>query len=329
MASNCWLYRLKIACLWLSASFFTPTLFADSALLKQALKSELVTQSLLLDITTAGERLVAVGERGHIIYRDPLDKGTSQAWQQAKVPVISQLTGVHFPTPKLGFAVGHEAMILRSSDAGASWQLVNHATEEAPLLDVFFISEQTGFAVGGYGLLLKTQDSGKTWQNLSDKLPNLEGYHNNAMTQDTAGHLFIAGERGSLYRSTDLGASWQALQLDYDGSLFGIFSTPAGQLIASGLRGHLFMSLDAGNSWQPLKHAGEQTLNTGLVLDNNQLLLLGQNGEYLTGPARALNLHTLSGRYSLLAAARQGNEWIAVGRGGLHSLPLPKKVLSQ
>ncbi|HKM16090.1 MAG TPA: YCF48-related protein [Marinospirillum sp.] len=326
MVSSCWPYRLKIVCLLLSASFFTPTLFADSALLKQALKSELITQSLLLDITAAGDRLVAVGERGHIIYRDALNKGTKQIWQQAKVPVISQLTGVDFATADLGFAVGHEATILRSSDAGVSWQLVQHDTEEAPLLDVFFISAQTGFAVGGYGLLLKTQDSGKTWQNLSDKLPNPEGYHNNAITQDIAGHLFIVGERGSVYRSTDLGDSWQALQLDYDGSLFGVFSTPAGQLVATGLRGNLFMSLDTGNSWQPLKHAGEQTLNTGLVLDNlgnNSLLLLGQNGEYLTGAAQALNLHTLSGRYSLLAAARQGNEWVAVGRGGIHSLPLP------
>lgn len=339
MTSSAWSSRLRVACFLLTTTFYLPLALAapaltdsavsDSALIRPALTSELITQSLLLDITTAGNRLVAVGERGHIIYRDALDKHANQTWQQAKVPVIGQLNSVYFPTPNLGFAVGHEAIILRSSDAGASWQLVNHATEEAPLLGVFFTSEQTGFAVGGYGLLLTTQDAGKTWQNVSSQLPNPEGYHNNAMTQDTAGHLFIVGERGSLYRSTDLGASWQALQLDYDGSLFGIFSTPAGQLIASGLRGHLFMSLDAGDSWQPLKHAGEQTLNTGLVLDNNQLLLLGQNGEYLTGPARALNLHTLSGRYSLLAAARQGDEWIAVGRGGLHSLPLPKKVLNQ
>lgn len=331
MTLSAWSSRLWLTCLLLITIFYLPFTVADtrtlhSALIRPALTSHLITQSLLLDITTAGDRLVAVGERGHIIYRDVLNKDANQAWQQAQVPVIGQLNSVYFPTPKLGFAVGQEAIILRTTDAGASWQLVNHAAEEAPLLGVFFTSEHTGFAVGGYGLLLSTQDAGKTWQNLSDQLPNPEGYHNNAMTQDVAGHLFIVGERGSLYRSTDLGASWQALQLNYDGSLFGIFSTPAGQLIASGLRGHLFMSLDAGDSWQPLKHSGEQTLNTGLVLDNNQLVLLGQNGEYLVGSAQALNLHTLSGRYSLLAAAYQGKELIAVGRGGLHPLPLPETL---
>lgn len=318
MASSYWSSRLQMTYLLLALILYAPFLVADSALVRPALKSELVTQSLLLDITSAGDRLVAVGERGHIIFRD-----LGQAWQQADVPVISQLTGVHFPTPKVGFAVGHEAMILRSEDAGASWQLIHHDLEEAPLLDVYFTSEQKGFVVGGYGLLLTTNDSGKTWQSLMDDLPNPEGYHNNAITQDSAGNLFIAGERGSVYRSTNGGTGWEALQLDYDGSFFGLITTPAGQLVASGLRGNLFMSLDTGDAWQPLDHPGEQTLNTGLLLNNNQLLLLGQNGEYLTGPAQALKLHTLPGRFSLLAAARQGDELLAVGRGGVHNLPLP------
>lgn len=321
MASSYWSSRLQMTYLLLALILYAPFLVADSALVRPALKSELVTQSLLLDITSAGDRLVAVGERGHIIFRD-----LGQAWQQADAPVISQLTGVHFPTPQVGFAVGHEAMILRSEDAGASWQLIHHDLEEAPLLDVYFTSEQKGFVVGGYGLLLTTNDSGKTWQSLMDDLPNPEGYHNNAITQDIEGNLFIAGERGSVYRSTNGGTGWEALQLDYDGSFFGITTTPAGQVIASGLRGNLFMSLDAGDSWQAIQHPGEQTLNTGLVLEDNQLVLLGQNGEYLTGPAQALNLHTLPGRYSLLAAARQGKEIIAVGRGGLHNLPLPETL---
>lgn len=319
MAASFWSSRLQITYLLLTVLLYAPSLVAESALMRPALKSERVTQSLLLDITAAGDRLVAVGERGHIIFRD-----LGKEWQQAKVPVISQLTSVHFPTAKVGFAVGHEAMILRSEDAGVSWQLVHHQTEEAPLLDVYFTSAQTGFAVGGYGQLLTTKDSGKTWQSLSEQQPNPEGYHNNAITQDLNGNLFIAGERGKFYRSTDLGNSWQKLQLNYDGSFFGLISTSAGQLITSGLRGNLFMSLNAGDSWQVIEHPGEQTLNTGLVLDNNQLLFLGQNGEYLTGPAQALSLHTLPGRFSLLAAARQGNEILAVGRGGVHQLPLPE-----
>ena len=32
------------------------------------------------------------------------------------------LTGVHFPTPDLGWAVGHDGLILHSADGGQTWQ---------------------------------------------------------------------------------------------------------------------------------------------------------------------------------------------------------------
>lgn len=296
---------------------------ADSALLRPALQTQKASQSLLLDITVAGERLVAVGERGHIIYRDP-----GQPWRQAQVPVITHLTAVHFATPELGFAVGHEAIILRTRDAGVNWELIHHEVEESPLLGIQFLSETTGFVVGGYNLLLMTEDAGDSWTFLGDELPNPEEYHNNAIIRDAADRLFIAGERGMLFRSTDHGTSWEHLPLDYDGSLFGLFVTASGELIATGLRGNLFISRDAGDSWQALNHEGEQTLNGGMALDDGRLLAVGQNGEYLLGSPDQLQVFTLPGRSSLLAVARQGQDLIAVGRGGVHPLPLSIKPLS-
>ena len=47
-------------------------------------------KSLLLDVTNAGERLVAVGERGHIIFSN--DEG--RTWRQATTPVLTTLTAV-------------------------------------------------------------------------------------------------------------------------------------------------------------------------------------------------------------------------------------------
>lgn len=74
--------------------------------------------SLLLDVTTAGERLVAVGERGHIIYSD--DEGFN--WRQAEsVPVITTLTSVFFVSSTTGWAVGHDAVVLHTEDSGKTW----------------------------------------------------------------------------------------------------------------------------------------------------------------------------------------------------------------
>ena len=336
---------------------------ASDSLLRPALMSQQVTQSLLLDITQAGDRLVAVGERGHIVFRDP-----GQSWQQAQVPVIAHLTAVTFATPSLGFAVGHDGIILRSEDAGQTWTLVHHELKAAPeramalipeieealaqaeeagdlmdiewlemelddlyfaaegdevppLLAVAFIDDQTGFAVGGYNLLLMTEDAGLTWQSVQDELPNPEMLHNNALLVHPQQVLLIAGERGSLYRSEDQGAYWEKIDLPYDGSLFGLFTSPNGDLFATGLRGHLLHSADLGLSWQILDSGAEQTLNAGLALASGELMVVGQNGQLLIGQEDQWQSHTLPGRYSLLALAEQDGELIGVGRGGIHPLP--------
>ena len=43
----------------------------------------------------------------------------ASSWQQADVPVSSDLVAVPFPTPTHGWAVGHDGVVLHSADAGA------------------------------------------------------------------------------------------------------------------------------------------------------------------------------------------------------------------
>ena len=86
-------------------------------LAQSALHMPLASKSLLLDIVAAEGRLIAVGERGHILLSD--DTGTS--WRQAQVSTRQMLTAVHFPSPSRGWAVGHDGMILATEDAGENW----------------------------------------------------------------------------------------------------------------------------------------------------------------------------------------------------------------
>lgn len=82
-----------------------------------AIKTLKAPTSLLLDVTLAGDRLIAVGERGHIIISD--DDGTS--WSQSDVPVMSTLTSIYFIDELTGWAVGHDAVVLKTQDAGITW----------------------------------------------------------------------------------------------------------------------------------------------------------------------------------------------------------------
>ena len=160
--------------------------------------------SLLIDATHAGKRVVVVGDRGHILFSD--DQGRS--WTQARVPTRQLLTAVFFLDDKRGWAVGHDAQILASSDGGATWtKQFEDLAREAPLLDVRFIDAQHGFAVGAYGALLETTDGGQHWQDVADRLVNPDQMHLNAITQVADAGLFIVGEQGSMFRSSDAGPS--------------------------------------------------------------------------------------------------------------------------
>src|SRR3990167_127865 len=120
-----------------------------------AIESPKAAKGLMIDVVHAGSRLVAVGDRGHILYSD--DQGST--WTQAKVPTRQLLTSVYFVDDKHGWAVGHDAQILASEDGGVTWtKQFEDMKRESPLLDVWFQDASIGFAVGAYGALLATTD---------------------------------------------------------------------------------------------------------------------------------------------------------------------------
>lgn len=158
--------------------------------------SALSVRSPLVGITRAGERLVSVGQRGHILYSDDAGK----QWTQASVPLSSDLSAVYFPSATQGWAVGNDGVVLHSSDAGVTWRkqldgrqigdlLIKHYTALAiaepgneqwpllvaegqrlaaegadkPLLDVWFANDRLGYVVGVFNLILRTEDGGRSW----------------------------------------------------------------------------------------------------------------------------------------------------------------------
>ncbi|MGY4533211.1 photosystem II stability/assembly factor-like uncharacterized protein [Pseudomonas sp. TE3786] len=304
--------------------------------------------AVLLAITRAGERLVAVGERGIVLLSD--DSGAS--WRQASVPVSSSLTAVQFVDSQLGWAVGHAGVVLRSSDGGETWQLqldgkrvaaVELAAAQAagdaqrqanaerlvadgadkPLLALSFANARDGLVVGAYGLALQTHDGGATWTSWMDRLPNPRGLHLYAVAQQGQ-QLYLAGEQGLLLGSQDGGAHFSALPSPYEGSYFSLALQPDGGVIVGGLRGKLFRSVDQGASFQALSNPIAISINSAVVIDG-QLLLVNQAGGLLqsTLSDAALRLLALPPGAPLLAVAKAADGGlVGVGFGGPQRLAL-------
>ncbi|MET1078403.1 MAG: YCF48-related protein [Pseudomonas sp.] len=324
------LVKALSCCALLSALSLVSTVqAADSkpATSTYSIESPKAAQGLLLDITHAGKRLVAVGDRGHILYSD--DDGTT--WSQAKVPTTQLLTAVFFVDDKKGWAVGHDAQILASEDGGATWtqQFSDLEREEgAPFLDVWFKDASNGFVVGAYGGLFTTTDGGKTWDDASDRLDNEDGYHINAIGAVKDAGLFAVGEMGSMFRSADWGQTWETLKGPYQGSLFGVLGTAeAKTLVVYGLRGNLFRSEDFGQSWKAIalkttSGALEFGLANGTLLGDGSLVVVGHGGSVLKSSdnGRSFSVLNRPDRLSLagVSSDSKGN-LILVGQGGVHA----------
>lgn len=233
--------------------------------------NDVVPRMLLLDAALAGSTVITVGERGTILHS--VDSG--KTWQSAETGVVATLTGISFaPDQRHGWAVGHDALILGTTDAGLTWRkLYQGENLETTFLDVCAIDEQRVLAVGAYGRCLATTDGGQTWtprKLLDDEL------HLNRITRGPTGTLYVAGERGTLMRSSDDGATWQRLVSPYDGSFFGILPLDRRTLIAYGLRGRLFRSADDGATWTPVPNDQPVLLATAVKLRSNFIVLAGQ-----------------------------------------------------
>jgi photosystem II stability/assembly factor-like uncharacterized protein len=283
---------------------FFLSIFISNLASAQALTARiapLAAQSLLLDIANVNQSsLVAVGERGHI-----LTSNDGETWLQAQVPSQATLTAVFFIDHLHGWAVGHDATILATTDAGQTWTVQQHFPHvEKPLLDVVFRDQNNGIAIGAYGLFYRTADGGNNWQaEFHDEFLMVEDreYLQELKSQDDEAYrdeqssilphfnrvvadgrtLYLVGEIGLIAKSNDFGMSWQPFDEIYPGSFYDITRTLEGNLLVIGLRGHVFRSLKNGTPWQESTTPSKALLNSIVLAGDGRIFLLGNNGTLL------------------------------------------------
>lgn len=219
----------------------------------------LAANEILLDIDKVGNKYVAVGVRGHVLISND-----AVNWTQSQVPTRSALTAVAFVDENNGNAVGHDAVILRTTDGGVTWEKQLYAPElERPFLDVQFFDGGNGLAIGAYGLMYETADGGASWTE-SEAAIREDEWHFNALVQLNDGSLLLPGEVGNLSHSRDGGKTWARVESPYDGSFFGALPYKERGAVIFGLRGNAFM-IDDINQARGKNYGGiEEDLTPGM-----------------------------------------------------------------
>jgi photosystem II stability/assembly factor-like uncharacterized protein len=327
-----------------------------SAMDRAAIAVKAPDKVVLVAITNAGNRLVAVGEHGVIIVSD--DSGRN--WRQAQVPVDVTLTCVAFANAQDGWAAGHYGVILHTTDGGLTWQrqldgiqdnqMTLAAAQAAaaandpspgtplamaraahfmaggpdnPFLTIIALDPDHAMVFGAYRMAVNTTDGGQHWQewdlHVGDPIS-----HNLYGAARVGVDLYLVGEAGSVFRSTDNGASFPAVTVPAQSTLFMILPTGNGGLFTCGVAGLAFRSADNGQTWTPVDLNTTSNLTAGAVLRSGAIIVGNEAGAIEISTDHAQTFTTLPGFQPMeifgLTQAADGDV-VAVGSAGVSVIP--------
>jgi len=199
----------------------------------------------LLDVS-CGDGPNLIVSQGGAIYR--ASEGT---YQSVDTGTDARLLAVDSNSQGLAYAVGAFGTILRSEDAGLTWDLavvdweaVLNDFVEPHLYDVQVAENGVVTLVGEFELVMRSDDGGVTWQTAHKGEASLFGLN---LNDDGSG--FAVGQNGRVIRSTDGGISWSEVSTPTEGILLGVWSSENGDVLVSGIR-NMMRSDDNGDSWE-------------------------------------------------------------------------------
>ena len=273
----------------------------------------------LVAVASAGNRLVAVGEEGVIIYSD--DNG--QSWTQAQVPVSVNLTCVRFATPMQGWAAGHYGVILGTTDGGKTWQTllnglqVNQLTLQAaqtataappsgdesnappglafairradafiaqgpaiPFLSILLLGPDKLIVFGAYKMAMLTTDGGKTWVDWSLHIYDRLS-HNIYDAEQIGSNIYLVSEAGLVFCSTDEGNSFLPLTAAGDVTLFGILGKNEQLITTYGVAAACYYSADECKTWNSITLPIQDNLAAGCILSTGETVIFTETGSVL------------------------------------------------
>lgn len=265
------------------------------------------TRANLTAVSAVGDKAWAVGHDGTILHS--ADGGTTWTVQRSDpwhppsdtdpfdprqgVPLLDilMLDGNN------GFAVGAYSLLLNTVDGGATWapmEINTGAAGEALASE----GEPPADAAAPADDAAATDDESWTFSDEDLELEEESDPHLNAIARTGDGSLFIVAERGAAYRSRDNGATWERIQLPYEGSMFGVIGYDGQHVLAFGMRGNAFESLDLGSTWQQIDTGTELSLMGGAPLEGGGAVLVGANGAVLhrAAPGQPFRLLTFQTR---------------------------------
>ncbi len=175
--------------------------------------------------------------------------------------------------PNLGWACSIEGYVVRTTDAGRTWQ--GTQIPRGNLEYIQFLNARVGYSSGSSGLYRST-DGGRSWRVITPALVTAEKMWGSYWLNENEGVFFVGGcATGNqyFYRTEDAGSSWTVFVTSEPNSGLSdgiLFQNGNGYAVSSGV---LWGTSDAGQSWFKITNTGAATWNEEIAVFGRSILV--------------------------------------------------------
>ncbi len=178
---------------------------------------------------------------------------TYAQWTEMPIGTSSHLYDLYFVTKDLGWVVGSEGTILKTTNGGVYWS-IQQSNLSVELYSIQFIDSLFGWICGEGGTLLKTTNGGTTWV----QKPSGVVEHINSLYFLSASDGFaITGDwnsypypySGRILKTTNGGETWTVALFDNSHGLIDIYFLDKYTGWICGSNGVIYKTTNGGNNW--------------------------------------------------------------------------------
>jgi hypothetical protein len=212
-------------------------------------------------------------------------------WQTLSSGTTKKLRDVFFTSADTGYVVGEDSILLRTTDRGNTWTILNPVTNLAPgnLNDIWMWGSNGVIAPQYHGGDLKqTTNNGNTWSNQTG--PGSLCFPDGVFfVNANEGYLFGTGCFNGAYVSRWNGSAWSNAELLYYGStaqagylgIKGVAYSPAsGRYVAVGDSGKIFSSADGFVTFDTVNVFSGENFTAVDYIGNNSFIAVNEGNSF-------------------------------------------------
>lgn len=237
------------------------------------------------------------------------------------VPVLGgrdAFYGVATPAEGVIWAVGRGGKIVRSDDAGKSWQAQRSGTA-ANMQSIAAWDAARAIAVGNSATVLATDDGGRTWRTLTNLPKAIDGHKLIRVRRGADHRAYVVGEFGTILMTPDLGATWTSLGTQEDVA-WNDLAVRGETMLVVGEFGKIRRSADGGRTWVGITSPIQRSLTAVDMAADGVAVAVGLDGALLVSAddGRSWRSAATGTRNHLFDVLQQPTgDWVAVGDKGV------------